>query len=475
MFCLGCQKGFWGRSCEEMCSKSCIERHCYPGNGTCVWGCYTENCLNNSCSILTGDCTDGCKLRRTGEYCNEYNLASDGLVVQYPSGNEPARFANDGSKKSCSKTKGPNVTFQVDLKKESIVTGVYITFGKDTTNDGKHIYYASNTSDFLTNGTILYEGQIENTNINFSAVLRYLTYVPPVHDNFSELEICEIGIIGCSPIYYGSLCDKSCPRNCRGPCDLQTGKCIFGCLNGLIGDKCELACLDGTYGKNCLETCSATCVRTYCDKVTGECTEGCDDGWQGFDCTQKCLSGQFGKNCSEFCDGCISQMCDHVTGVCDNSTACKPGYVYDKYCNTACNQGFYGSNCLRICSSFCLHLPCDPGTGTCIGGCVQGFQGLNCSQVSQQTKESEEVPTRIGIFSGGFLLGILITTVVCCLIVKTRQLRKKQIKDNTAMKTQRHDVQQYDDVGMENVSTYQDLRKDGANDYDQINIAYANH
>lgn len=48
----------------------------------------------------------------------------------------------------------------------------------------------------------------------------------------------------------------------------------------------------------------------------------------------ECSSGQFGKNCSEFCQGCISQMCDHVTGLCDNSTACKPGYVYDKYCNT---------------------------------------------------------------------------------------------------------------------------------------------
>lgn len=57
------------------------------------------------------------------------NIASDGLVSQYPSGSQPASFANDGSKTSCSKTKGPNVTFQVDLKKESIVTGAYINFG----------------------------------------------------------------------------------------------------------------------------------------------------------------------------------------------------------------------------------------------------------------------------------------------------------------------------------------------------------
>lgn len=68
---LGCQKGFWGSSCEKLCSRYCIERHCHPENGSCVWGCKTENCLNDICSISTGVCRDGCKLRRTGDYCNE--------------------------------------------------------------------------------------------------------------------------------------------------------------------------------------------------------------------------------------------------------------------------------------------------------------------------------------------------------------------------------------------------------------------
>lgn len=57
------------------------------------------------------------------------NMATESLVSQYPNGSEPANKANDGYKISCSRTQGHNVEFQVDLKKESIVTGIYITLG----------------------------------------------------------------------------------------------------------------------------------------------------------------------------------------------------------------------------------------------------------------------------------------------------------------------------------------------------------
>ncbi|VDI18885.1 Hypothetical predicted protein [Mytilus galloprovincialis] len=379
-------------------------------------------------------CTDGCKERRTGDFCNYYNLAYDSSVLINPNSSYPGSLANDGSKTSCSKTNGPTVTFQVDLKEESIVTGLHILFGELTTKVGSHTLYASNTSNNFKTGTMVYEGQFLPTRINVRAVFRYLTYVPPVHGKSSVLEVCEIGIIGCPPSRYGPVCNKLCPGNCNGPCDLATGSCAFGCLNRWTGDKCE----------------------------------------------QECSFGQFGKNCSEFCHGCISQMCDHVNGICDNSTACKPGYVYDKYCNTSCSDGLYGSNCLHTCSPFCLHVPCDRRTGECIGGCIRGLHGFNCMQVSINTKKSDddEVTTWIGIFIGGVLLGILITVVVCFVIRK--KLPKKQSKDNVPKKTQSHDQQHYDDVGIENVTSYQDLRKDnlrkdtGANEYDQINATYVN-
>ncbi|CAG2196371.1 unnamed protein product [Mytilus edulis] len=214
----GCPKGFWGSNCEQKCSTNCIERHCNPTNGSCVWGC---------------------KERRTGNYCSKYNIAYDSLVRQSPSGSQPANLTTDGNFGSCSKIQGPTVMFQIDLAKQCIVTGVHITIG-------------------------------------------------------------------------------------------------------------------------------------------------------------------------------------------------------------ACDGGFYGNNCLKICSSFCMYQPCDHGTGECHGGCVRGLQGFNCSQ-GARSKTS----------------------------LKQRQ------KDNVTQNSQKyasHDNQLNDNVRMENVSPYEDLTNDSTSGvYDQINTTYVNN
>lgn len=70
LICEGCQKSFWGSDCEISCPESCIEQHCYPGNGSCVFGgCSDPNCLKSNCDTDTAVCTDGCKDNRTGPYC----------------------------------------------------------------------------------------------------------------------------------------------------------------------------------------------------------------------------------------------------------------------------------------------------------------------------------------------------------------------------------------------------------------------
>lgn len=68
---LGCQKSRWGSDCEQLCTENCIERNCYPQNGSCVWGCNATNCLNDICDKDTAVCTNGCKNSRTGIYCNK--------------------------------------------------------------------------------------------------------------------------------------------------------------------------------------------------------------------------------------------------------------------------------------------------------------------------------------------------------------------------------------------------------------------
>ncbi|VDI43610.1 Hypothetical predicted protein, partial [Mytilus galloprovincialis] len=193
------------------------------------------------------------------------NMASESLVSQYPNGSKLANKATDGYKTSCSRTQGLNVMFQVDLKKESIVTGIYITLGELTTNNGMHSVHASNTSTW-TNGIELYNENVLPKEIHFNEVFRFLTYLPKIQGSSFDLELCEIGIIGCPPTHYGPLCNKMCPGTCYGPCDLETGLCIFGCSEGWTGDECEQACLEGTYGKDCRHVCSTNCLNPSCGR-----------------------------------------------------------------------------------------------------------------------------------------------------------------------------------------------------------------
>ncbi|XP_052080748.1 plexin-B2-like isoform X2 [Mytilus californianus] len=68
----GCPKSFWGSNCNISCAVNCREQHCFPGNGSCVFGgCSNTNCLNNNCDEDTEVCIEGCKGDRTGPYCNK--------------------------------------------------------------------------------------------------------------------------------------------------------------------------------------------------------------------------------------------------------------------------------------------------------------------------------------------------------------------------------------------------------------------
>ncbi|XP_071169625.1 multiple epidermal growth factor-like domains protein 10 [Mytilus edulis] len=255
-------------------------------------------------------------------------MATGSLFSQYPNGSAPANKANDGYQISCSRTQGHNVKFQVDLKKESIVTGIYIILGELTTKNGIHSVYASNTS-IWTDGIVLYNENVLPKEIHFNEVFRYLTYLPTLEGLSFDLEVCEIGIIGCPPSQYGPVCDQKCPENCHGPCDLETGLCIFGCLHGWTGDECKNACKSGKYGRDCQQACSTNCLSPTCNHVTGECICGCIDGWQGFNCSQTCDDWYFGDNCEWKCY-CLTGPCNLLTG------KCPPG---------GCQKGWHGVAC----------------------------------------------------------------------------------------------------------------------------------
>jgi hypothetical protein len=71
IYYIGCYKGWWGSACSKLCPATCFGGHCYPGNGSCVWGCNPDNCLSDICDTTTGICTQGCKIGRRGDYCDK--------------------------------------------------------------------------------------------------------------------------------------------------------------------------------------------------------------------------------------------------------------------------------------------------------------------------------------------------------------------------------------------------------------------
>ncbi|XP_071181860.1 neurogenic locus notch homolog protein 2-like [Mytilus edulis] len=385
--------------------------------------------------------------------------------------------------------------------------------------------FITNTSTIPPDGYLCYEDpdtglpDITQT-IPCNYLGKYVIYYDnkgsqPVFKDGPIVELCYVAINGCQKGFWGNNCEIHCADNCinrhchpgNGSCvwgcnptnclnDLcknDTGVCTDGCKERRTGLYCEKCCPSTHYGPMCNESCPENC-HGPCDLKTGNCAFGCSNGWTGNNCAQECLNGTFGRNCSEFCAGCLSSMCDPVNGECDNTVSCSPGYLYSEYCNTRCFQGFWGENCSRTCSPTCidqhcypengscvlgcnpqncLNHKCDIYTGTCTDGCVSGLSGQYCNTFSAKTMESDSgLPTQVGLFIGGILLGVLMTVAVSFFV------QRKRGKENNAVDTQSHEQQQYDDVQhvqMENVSTYQDLMTpQSSNVYDQIDTTYVN-
>ena len=52
--------GWWSTSCSKSCPVYCISGHCTPGNGSCVWGYNSYNCLNDACATATDVYSQDC-------------------------------------------------------------------------------------------------------------------------------------------------------------------------------------------------------------------------------------------------------------------------------------------------------------------------------------------------------------------------------------------------------------------------------
>ncbi|KAL3879809.1 hypothetical protein ACJMK2_032091 [Sinanodonta woodiana] len=136
--------------------------------------------------------------------------------------------------------------------------------------------------------------------------------------------------------------------------DLQGDRRILTLCEVQVFGNCD----DGSYG-NCTQKCDY-CPGELCDKLTGYC--------------QECQLGYFGNTCNESCDYCYQGDCSHDTGKC---RTCPPGKQGD-YCEYDCMDFYFGMNCSSRCGNCLNGEVCHKVTGNCQRGCQDGWQKDKC-------------------------------------------------------------------------------------------------
>uniref|UniRef100_K1QD44 Scavenger receptor class F member 2 n=1 Tax=Magallana gigas TaxID=29159 RepID=K1QD44_MAGGI len=105
---------------------------------------------------------------------------------------------------------------------------------------------------------------------------------PQEYESFVITELCEVIVKGCDTLMFGNNC-APCPTNCEDN-KCQHGKC-FACKPGWVGMFCNKKCIEGWYGDNCNQQCQEHCRdNATCNHVTGLCDKSSAAGWTGNIC-----------------------------------------------------------------------------------------------------------------------------------------------------------------------------------------------
>ncbi|XP_021346888.1 neurogenic locus notch homolog protein 3-like isoform X4 [Mizuhopecten yessoensis] len=452
--CQTCNQGYFGENCTFPCSDSCTVG-CNRANGECANVGDCSNCLNGENSCVSGKCT-ACKHQMFGETCDTACSFCDRGCEQDNGQCYPEFCANcEGGVANCDTT-------------NFVCVGTCIsgTYGNDCQQTCAQFSGISNcitcieTTDPMTCGACS-EGY-------YSAV----TSCSPCSDGcvsnscaatdgsclqgcisgrggrmcdqfkceVSNCATCQtnqhLQCLTCNSGYYltSPACTR-CHENCISrSCDVTSGRCSFGCVDGWYGDKCENkcgncsgiacdrdvgscigSCVPGYTGSSCKDQCSSKCLLS-CDKFTGTCN-ACPNGKYGETCDYQCTStcndisceqltgnciatcqtGYYGAQCSTPCStNCVSSVCDKIGGRC--TIGCNSGYHGDLcldqcpvrcfprtcfrstgQCSNACIQSFHGAFCNETCSSSCEGGTCQKSSGYCSQGCKSGFWGNTCA------------------------------------------------------------------------------------------------
>ncbi|XP_046581602.1 dentin matrix acidic phosphoprotein 1-like isoform X2 [Haliotis rubra] len=127
---------------------------------------------------------------------------------------------------------------------------------------------------------------------------------------------------------------------------------------------------------------------------------------------------------------CLHLLCDPVTGSCYGD--CEDGWYGDK-CDRDCAHCANNSSCDTETNSTCLHLLCDPVTGSCYGDCEDGWYGDKCdrdqyNETASTTDSGSSLGSmKIAIITLSLLLAasVAVNVIIVVVKIKTKYRRPK--------------------------------------------------
>ncbi|WAR30160.1 PTPRS-like protein [Mya arenaria] len=367
-WCLSCFNGYWGETCEYSCNESCAS--CRKWNGNCIscdpgyyvyngkcntcdthcaecvatlctscrdgyWGISCQNiCTANcaSCNIWTGDCLScepGYRGGTCEERCVEYCLECDrlnGNCISCDKGHWG--YACDACNVQCKTCNHSNGCLECNVgyygqtcDKEC---GAYCQTC-DRTNGCLQClpgYYTHNNicaeCSYRSNGcTCTSKEQCSGCVDGYFLDPPLCSKCPEYCSNCNKSSLFGSTVCtSCPADTFGKTCQYFCSQDCKnGYCDEENpDETCSQCANGRFGEKCE-------------HICSLGCEPRNCTKETGSCT--CKAGWNGQRC-ETCMDGYYGRHCNNSCPN-LCQTCD------------KNGQCLDK-----CQPGYRGESCQEV-------------------------------------------------------------------------------------------------------------------------------
>ena len=403
--CLICLNGFYGPNCKDKCPDNCLDGYCDKETGDCNcsyghWGVKCEyncsNCITNKCDKISGECENGCEAGFYGDNCKE--ICNENCLDKICNRKDGDCICKNGfydfqCNKSCSiGCKKENN--QIKCNKETGVCDYCVdgywgdkcdkTCSKNCIGDN---HPCKKETGYCLNGCI--KGTFGPNCLDYCNLTcleescERDTGICEGYNDESKEYICK------NNATYGEYCDKECSETCKNGCK-KNGTCL-GCEEGYTGLECKTKCTEISGFENCYEclqnsskctkchlgfwgeSCSKECDKercsferneTNCNIETGNCVE-CNKNYFGDNCLKKCNCptncDKFGRCSDIYCpSGFYGTGCENKCNCTGNQDDQSDKNICGKYSGEClnCDFGYFGKKCENHCYYLCKSTTC---------------------------------------------------------------------------------------------------------------------